>query len=391
MSKGSVVNTREHAVVTVAARALLTTGGLGPYRRDLLAVLARPEGALYTVRWGEAYVVPELERLEELVGSFAVFAVLMHPSAALPLRVVQIADVDVVRLRGRDDSFVRLELAMGPWTAVLSDDVKMLDTETLLPSREVGGDRGTVQTNLAVLDPPLHLQAHFAPESWAKTVSALKEDERYREAAYATVVRLAPLTQKRWWHGTFERLVERSAVRGHVRARRVWSTYAHAATQRRAGAIVRSGRLYEIRLLYYAQRLKDLDQGENPPALRLSFGNLDPALTQVGPDERLQPGVFERADLRFTARLARSRQSVLTVSTQADAVSAHVATPDVPLNVQLRPRLWQRVAVTLAGVVAVVAVITGATVARGGWRDALLILGSTSAATLIAYFLRPED
>lgn len=370
-----------------AARGFFSTSGLGSYQRDLLAILALPPGSRYRARWGSRYVSSSLEAIQDLLGATSLFCLSSSSERRLlPLRLVRVIDAEIVSPKvGRDEPFVRVQFRMGHWL----EECQVPQYSDLVNQFPIA-DRSEHCKVIPEMSTPF--RATPDTQAWVATVAALKELPGYQNMVYATVTH-----------------IERRRRRGAHKAQLLSSVaddldlagpeLVHRLLPRELGGkgetVLRSGRVYSLGVIYYALRLKDINSGGKEGAkvlMELGIREPDYCISQIGPDELLHPGVFERLDLAFSVRATRQRHTAIDISINPVPGSAEVPAPEISLEVELRPRLGLRLALTAALALAAAALATSALSAPDSvFRDIAPVISSAMIATLVAFALRPED
>jgi hypothetical protein len=393
---------------TQSISALLLTRGRFNYRRDVLALLSLPTGARHYVQWGHAWIDPR--KAKGLRGKSVLYCLFFdHSGDVMPLRVVRVRDVDTTDYENDPENpllsrgFTRMELEALDWPVGPEGKHLRWERKNRSGSPEHQADpcvcNPAAQLELNEVGLPENFIYHFGGSiqvgvsarvgPWVSMVKALKDDEEHAGGGYVTVT---SVKRARVGGSTIvalrdSRQLRDVAVDGHGKRARIARMLSTHATNTKGRYVLRSGRVYRLRVMYYAEESEE-------SGVRYGILNTDSVISAATPPQPMLTGEFEIMDLPVTVRVTRRRHGTLVLGpryVEGDLAVDRLPVPEVPVPVDLRPRRSFFVVSMVAAILAVGAIIIAALTGNGSVHDALLVFGTTTFAALIVYLLRPED
>lgn len=374
-------------ILDVPCVALLLTLGGGPYAIDVQRSMAAVRGSSFSVRWGFSHI-DDLGRIPDLQDQWVLYGLLATSiSRVVPLRLLRVRSVDLVPLKGRDEGYVRLMLEAGPW--VLDTGHEHIE----IPVREDGTPLWTLRTR----DANWQVRGTFDMSVWQQTVSEIKDSPQHRGITFLTLLSMQDLRTKSSLRAKADRHIRQFEDRAVLSNRRLvaelLSRLSSNVTVTRRGISIRTGRLYRARFMYYAARIRDLEELETGANLVLNSycGHCtDQTVAVLSPPLSLTPGVFEVMDHQVATTTLRRRRTLLAYRGQFHEDEPWYP-PSIEFLLDLKPRLGTRILALTGGVLSVAALTVGIAARSAAWSSGFLALGATGAAALFAYLLRPES
>lgn len=403
---------------------LLLTRGRFNYERDLRAALSHPIGQRLHVQYGHAWI-EDPERFRALDDKDVLYCLFLDSTQEIvPLRHARVRRIDDLRFGkplSSDDPLTRgglfrVELELGGYPVDSQGDslvwpagVERLEDASSGPNLGLMLDINPIglPTSFVVpLEWPRRIDVRLDPAPWAAIVQRLKASPHHRHAAFLTVtsVKQAEFERSRWARLRESEFLQRWLELPMRSVRwRLANRLALRATLKKGRVVLRSGRTYRVRLMYFVHE-------EHARVARYGILNRDEVIRPVASSYQVLTGEYEILDLPFTVRVTRRRQASILLGDASSETSSlggdqAVGLPNVTIPVDIRPRLGFGLGSGVVAVLSLLCIAVGglliARKERSIWGldaddvevlgDVALFLGTALFAALAAYFLRPED